>query len=246
MRSRRELIKRNITGGTSAPRSAAGGPTTGLNQRRPANRNRTGLSGNRPAQAPQAGLDQAPQPGAAKVAQPALLPWDVAAANSISASGQSRDNALTSLDSQWTQRQQHYGLEGPWADYTTNPYSQAALLQRSYDIANRSAVTGSGRMLYSGSQINARNANTRQFNEGRDQLQRAAASDFAEYQGARTRTGDEYREAVAEAEWDRVNAGVTAGPPPAGAPGPKKQKQGGKRKGQIKRNIGIGQGRRAR
>ena len=244
--NRRNQIKHNIaTGGTAAPRSAARGPTTGLGPNSRAGK--TGLAPNKPASVPSApgGLDAAPQPGAPAVAKPTLMPWDLAAQNQIAGAGKSLNDSLAGLDSQWAQRQQYYGLEGPWADYATNPYSQAALLQRSYDIANRSAITGSGYNLYSGSQVNARNANTRDFSEGRDQLQRASAEDFGRYQSSRLGAENEYRERLAEAEWDRVNAGLESPYDPAGEPGGERGKGKG-RKQRIKRNIGVGRGRVAR
>jgi hypothetical protein len=242
VQSRRSGIKRNIsTGGTAAPRSAARGPTTGLAPNGRAGK--TGLAQNEPAPAGRrGGLDAAPQPGApSAVAQPTLMPWDMAAQNQIAGAGKSLNDTLAGLDSQWAQRQQAYGLEGPWADYTTNPHSQAALLQRSYDIANRAAKTGAGYNLYSGSQVNARNFNTRGFNEGRDQLQRAAAEDFLQYQSGRTRAEDEYRESIADAEMDRINAGLAAPLDSAGAPGGGKAWSGqapkGKGAGTIKPHV---------
>lgn len=243
-----------LSGGTTAPPSAAKGPTTGLNRSRPARpAPKMGIGKNKPAPS---GLGASPQPGAAKpVQQPAPLPWDAAAANQVNASQKSLGNAEANLSSQWSQRQQYYGLDGPWADYKTNPYSQAALLQRSYDIANRSAITGSGRQLYAGSQVNARNFNTRQYSEGRNDLRLASQGDYLQFQQGLQAARDKHREAVAESEWNRVNAGLEAGPEPAPAPA----KGGGKKKGGKKKGKGgkgkpkrpkirahVGRGRKAR
>lgn len=235
--NRQKAIKKSITGGTSAPASAAQGvfPRTQLTgQWSPKGE----TQGTKYAQ----GLGAAPQPGAAPPVQPQpVMPWDVAAANSEAGAVQKRNNTLTGLDSGWLREQQEYGLEGPWADYASNPYSRASLLQRSYDNAKRGSLNTAGNQLYAGSYINAQNSNTHNFSLGRDELQKGYDTDYAQYQGGRQAAEDQYRQELAQAGWDRVNAGLQAEPEPAPVPGapaqPAKKGKPAPRKDQIKANI---------
>lgn len=228
-RNRKNVIKKNIaggrqdprTGGTQAPPGGGRGPAVG-------NRHGfyQGVAGNKGLPKPK------PQGGPASPATPSqpAMPWDVAAANSEAAALKRASNQVTGLDASWLRSQQAYGLEGPWADYKTNPYSRAALLQRSYDIARRGTTNSAGLQLYAGSYINAQNSNTHEFNLGRDELQKAyaeaQAQNIAERQGAE----DDYRESLTDAGWDRVYAGLEAEPEPAPAGKRKKKpKKKGKR-----------------
>lgn len=231
--NRQKAIKKSITGGTSAPASAAKSYTTGVGKTQVAPNPGT-LGQNRPAQ----GLSVAPQSGAPPPvqAQP-VMPWDVAAANSEADAVQGRNNALTGLGSGWLRKQQEYGLEGPWADYASNPYSRASLLQRSYDNAKRGSLNTAGNQLYAGSYVNAQNSNTHNFNLGHDELQKAYDSDYAQYQGGRQAAEDQYRSELAQAGWDRVNAGLSMEPEPAPVPGAPPAKKVAPRKAQIKANI---------
>jgi hypothetical protein len=235
--SRQKAIKKNITGGTTAPASAGQGvfPHTQLGgQWAPKGE----IKSTKYAQ----GMGAAPQPGAAAPvqAQP-VMPWDAAAANSEGAALQKRNNSLTGLDSGWLREQQDYGLEGPWADPASNPYSRAALLQRSYDNAKRGSLNTAGNQLYAGSYVNSQNSNTHNFSLGRDELQKGYDADYAQYQGGRQAAEDQYRGELAQAGWDRVNAGLSMEPEPApvpGAPGaPAKKGKPAPRKAQVKANI---------
>jgi hypothetical protein len=247
MANRKAQIAQNIraghapvSGGTTAPAGAAKSPTTGIgrNQQAP-NPGRLGQA--QPASG--GGLSAAPQPGAAAPAKPQpLLPWDVAAANSEAGAFKANANTLTGLDAGWQRTQQAYGLEGPYADAASNPYSRSALLQRSYDNAKTGSRNSAGRGIYAGSYVNAQNANTHNFNLGRDELQKSYDQNHGEYISQRQGAENALNEALAQAAWDRVNAGLSAEPEPmpgggsggGGAPAKKKQPN---RQQQIKRNI---------
>lgn len=199
------------------------------------------MPGGARAPAPQA----PPQPGGA--APGPLMPWDVAAANSEAAALTKRSNTLSGLQSNWLRTQQDFGLEGPWGDPASNPYSRSALLQRSYNDAKRGTTNSAGRRLYAGSFINNQNQNTHQFNLGRDELQKGYAEAQAQNQAEQMRAMDEYNEAIVNAGWDRVNAGLAgepesmpAGPGPGGPKGPGKKsspKTNNDRKAIIRQNI---------
>jgi hypothetical protein len=143
---------------------------------------------------------------------------------------------MAGLQSNWLRTQQEFGLEGPWADYASNPYSRAALLQRSYDGARRGTTNSAGHNLYAGSFINAQGQNTHQFDLGRDELQKGYAQQNAEYISNRQRAEDEYNEAIAQAGWDRVDAGLQTEPEPM--PGPQAARpRPQNRRQQIRQNI---------
>lgn len=176
------------------------------------------------------------------------MPWDVQSANDEAGALKRRNDTLTSLDASHLRSQQDFGLEGPWADYATNPYSQAALLQRSYDTAQRgskNSYAGQGQ-LYAGSLVNANNTNTHQFQLGRNDLQKRAAEDFARYQSERTGAEDAYNEAVSQARWGRIEAGLGEEPDasaaPAGGGGRRlaKKPQQNQRQNQIRANVSKG------
>jgi hypothetical protein len=167
------------------------------------------------------------------------MPWDVGAANSEAGALNKRNNAMAGLQSNWLRTQQEFGLEGPWADYASNPYSRAALLQRSYDSAKRGTTNSAGHNLYAGSFINAQNQNTHQFDLGRDELQKGYAQSQAEYIANQQRAEDEYNESLAQAGWDRVNAGLQAEPEPmpAGPPSRSQPRRPQNRRQAIRQNI---------
>ncbi|HET7455398.1 MAG TPA: hypothetical protein VFJ76_07755 [Solirubrobacterales bacterium] len=191
------------------------------------------------------------------------MPWDVQAANQEAGALTKRNNALAGLSSNWAHTQQEYGLEGPWADASSNPYSRAALLQRSYDSARRGTTNSAGHKLYAGSFINAQNQNTHQFDVGRNELQNAYAQAQAQNIAEKQAAENAYLEELNEAGWNRINAGLQAAPEPmpagGGGSGPgayatvpyrgKKVKIGigsaqavGGRRQQIKANISKGKG----
>lgn len=85
-----------------------------------------------------------------------------------------RTQALDGIESQRRGLGINYGLGQYGADAATNPYSRAALLQKSYDQNQRrtqNAMAASGQ-LYSGSTQNARNFNTGNYGQARDSLQK--------------------------------------------------------------------------
>lgn len=187
------------------------------------------------------GFGQSPAPQPQQQAS-GPMPWDVAAANQEAGALAKRNNTLTGLNAGWGRTQQEYGLEGPWADYASNPFSRAALLQRSYDNAKRGTLNGAGNQLYAGSYVNSQNQNTHQFSLGRNELQNAYANAQAEYISKQQEAENAYNESLAEAAWNRVNAGLQSQPEPMpAAPGPTPpapgQQPANRRRQQIRQNI---------
>lgn len=228
MNRRNQVIKQNISRGKPAPPSSgvrgSGGtsaPVEPVAQNRAVqNKPVTGVAQGRPATAP-------PQPASPGGPKMNPMPWDVQAANDEAGAIRSRDAKLVGLDAGHLRTQQAYGLEGPWADFASNPYSQAALLQRSYDNAQRGAMTGYAAQgqLYAGSLVNARNANTRGFDIDRDRLQKGYAEEGARYQAARAGAYDEAAEAISNAGWSRIEAGLEQPLEDEAAPAGKKAKK---------------------
>jgi hypothetical protein len=150
--------------------------------------------------------------------QPVASPWNAQAANSEAGALKREEDSLAGLSSQWLLTQQRYGLEGPYADYKSNPYSEAARLQRSYDNARRGTVNGAGLQLYAGSTVNHQNQNTSHFNEGRDSLEKAYAAAGAQNQAERLAAENAYAEAVDNARWEALQTQLAEKPEAATAP----------------------------
>lgn len=222
--------RRTGSGGTTAPPPKPGAPYVG-----PARGFKQGISPGRPANPKGQSAGQYAAPAAPPAAPPqAPMPWDVAASNDEAAAERKRDNAQTGLSAGWLRSEQDYGLQGPWADYKTNPYSQAALLQRQYQNAQQGTKNSyaAGGHLYSGALLRAREGNTTAFDQSRDQLVRSRDDAFAKNQAERVGADDAYNEAKGEAGWRRVNAGIAEEPDATAAPAGKK-----KRKSKIRQNI---------
>jgi len=224
------VIRRNI----SQNRPASGVPGNAFKNATMAPR-RQGLGQNRALNGPASPSGAGSPPPQQNPGQP--MPWDVGAANSEAGALNKRNNAMAGLQSGWLRSQQEFGLEGPWADYASNPYSRAALLQRSYDAARRGTTNSAGHNLYAGSFINAQNQNTHQFDLGHDELQKGYAQANAEYVANQQRAEDEYNGDIVQAGWDRVNAGLQAEPEPMAVGGPQRKRKPQNRRQQIRQNI---------
>ena len=142
------------------------------------------------------------------------MPWDIAAANDEADAQRRLSNTLTSLDAGWIGAEQEFGLAPGFNDPASNPYSRAALLQRSYNNAKSGTLNSANNQLYSGSYINAQNTNTHNFQLGSDELARARNQAYAEYIGNRQHAQDEYNEALSNAAWARIQAGLESEPEP--------------------------------
>jgi hypothetical protein len=176
------------------------------------------------------------QPTTATPGPKPVMPWDVAAANSEAVAGKRLGNSMTGLDAGWLATEQDYGLDSGFSDPASNPYSRATLLQRSYDNAKQGTLNSAGNQLYSGSYINHQNQNTFQFNRGRDELQKAYGAAHAQYIRERQEAQDAFNEEIAQAGWNRVNAGLESQPEPMPVSGGGGKSGGGRRK-KIRQNI---------
>lgn len=88
----------------------------------------------------------APGPAAAPTAQP----WDSAASNDDAASWRKYETSTGGNTSQWDIRQRQYGLDPGYS----NPYSEAALLQRQHDQGHRGVLNSANNRIYGGTTIN--------------------------------------------------------------------------------------------
>lgn len=99
---------------------------------------------------------------------------DEAYKRTVASANTNLQNTLFGLSSQREQLGINYGLGQYGGSVASNPYSRAALLQKSYDQNQRrtqNAMAASGQ-LYSGATQNARNFNTGAYSQGRDSLQK--------------------------------------------------------------------------
>ncbi len=116
----------------------------------------------------------------------------------------------------------------------SNPFSRAALLQRSYDNAKRGTTNSmaAAGQLYSGALQNAQNENARGFQQGDNALRQAFVDFFSGQESNRAAAVRTASEASVRAEGDALSAQLATTPddpgpgtPPTAAPaaaGPKK------------------------
>jgi hypothetical protein len=273
--TRRQIVNRAVqarrpanNGGTTAPRSAAGGPRTGLGQRRPA-QGRIGLGNARPAKG-QGGLGGgAPVLGGAPTPAYKPTPWNSKAEEIVNSARKKYLGENTNFDLAEQEIKQDFGLEGPrsknihgvhqfqlspgFNDYQSNPYSRAALLEKSFQNANRGTMNSRGLQLYSGSTSNQLAGNRGTYDKSHDELEKLYRDALGEVSEGRAKAAEEKAEKERQAEWERIEAAEAVEPdaeaaPPNGGDGRGKSR---KRKANNGGNRGgggpaVGRGRKAR
>ena len=110
-------------------------------------------------------------------------------------------DTLAELQNRETQTRQEYGLDDP-----TNPYSRAALLQKTYENRNRGTVNSMAArgQLYAGATQNALNSNRGAYDQDYDLLRRAQDSTLAEIIAGRRRAATTKEGLMGEAEEARL------------------------------------------
>jgi hypothetical protein len=179
------------------------------------------------AGAPAAGTGPAPQ-----VENITALPPDATYEQQIGALGRSRDDTLAQLAGQRTSTLADYGynasfdgsggVTGLTVD-PNNPYSKAALLQKSYENAKRGTTTGLAAQghLYSSSMTNEQNNNDTGYSTSKDNLEKNLGSILASILGQERATRTAYETDAAGAYGDRVgraSSNPTYSPTGTGAP----------------------------
>lgn len=236
-------------------RAAGGYNPPGRGWMNPAGGAATGLGQSHPAQRPAAGEAAGPpSPPPPPTVTPS--PWTAQAANSEAGALKREQDTLAGLSSQWTLEQQRYGLEGPYADFKANPYSEAAKLQRTYDQAklgstNSQAAAGH---LYSGHLVQRQLGNDYSFGQGRNALEMGYAQAGARNTSEKQAAENAYIEAVNNARWEALMAAMQEAPEAAAAPAPSAPAGGGGGGGgggsyaktKSGKKYGVGKGRPAR
>jgi hypothetical protein len=225
---------RTANGGTAAPKSAAKSQTTGLG-------NNTAINPAHPNYVPRPAPKQPQTPPAAAPAPAppkpyAAAPWDSAEQFSNANADTKYNNALLNAGYKKSAYETEYGLDPGYNDYKANPYSRAALLEQTYQRANRATGTslGAAGQLYSGASQNAETYNREHNSQERNSLEsayrRALQGVTEEEAGALTTREDEKQAAKwkaielagnAELEPEASPAGNSGGGP--GSAGPTKK-----------------------
>lgn len=111
------------------------------------------------------------------------------------------------LDDQERQLGAGYGMGQYGGDIASNPYSRAALLQRSYNQGQRASTNtlASRGQLYSGAASNAFTANRGNFAQAQDALQRDYAARMGQIEGRRQDAANAFSDANEAANRDAVN-----------------------------------------
>lgn len=236
---RRRIISRarTATGGTQAPRQAAG-RRMGVGPGRPVHRPRLGLAQAKPPSPAGGGGPTAA--GAAPVHAP--TPWSARGAQLRSDALRSYLTSSTNLDLAKTTAEQDFGLAGPYADAKTNPNSRAALLEQSFRNANRGTMNTAGYQLYSGSTGNQLYGNRIGYGRDRDQLAKLYRDTLGGIEKERTEAADKKAREEADAAWEETRDAEDEPLDPEAAPA-----GGGRRRRRRRpRGPGVGRGRKAR
>lgn len=229
------------TGGTSAPKGSNKGPTTGLSG---AQKSGWAVAPNKPVSGP---TKPGATGGAAATQTP--MPWDSAYELSVGGSNTKYNNSLINIAARRNLLKQEYGIDAGYNDYQANPYSRAALLEQTFQRANRASQTsyGSAGQLYAGSLQNQMSYN--RDNRGREDnaMQSAYQSALQDLIDAETTAGDLRNSEIGDAGWKRIEAASNADlePVPDGGKGKSKGNTGAgtyKVKGKKNGIIGLGGG----
>jgi len=179
----------------------------------------------------------------------APTPWNSKAEQIVAGARKSYLDASGNFDLAEQTAKQDFGLDPGFNDYKSNPYSRAALLEQSYQNANRGTMNNAGLQLYSGSTSNALGANRGVYSQNRDELAKTYRDALGEITAGRTKAAEEKAEREREAEWERIAGAEGAELDPQTAPGGgggKKGKPKSKPKGGGGKGPGLAPRRKAR
>ena len=137
--------------------------------------------------------------------------------------GTRRDNAYADITQDAGRHMTEYGYTGqdtnndgiPDSGFQVdpnNPFSRAALLQRSYDQAQRGTTNSMAAQgqLYSGALQNALNEDRFQFDRGTDQNMKAFDRGLTEFMRGRRDAGQNFEEGVSNIDWEALVQALAA------------------------------------
>lgn len=256
--TRRQIVSQAIqarkpahNGGTTAPRSIGKGPRVGPGKRARIPQWRPGgpITGPiRPGKTRYTPGTHPSTPGSpAAPANAAPTPWNTKAEEIVNAARRNYLGENTNFDLAERAAKQDFGLDRGFNDYKANPYSRAALLEQSYQNANRGTVNSRGLQLYSGSTSNVLGSNRSTYDSNRDQLAKAYRDALGEISTGRAKSAQEKAEREREAESERITAAEAQEPdaeaaPPGEGGGGGGGGGGGKKKKQPKQKPKPGPG----
>jgi hypothetical protein len=182
---------------------------------------------NKPANAPRTAAPTTAQAAPASPYAPA--PWNSAYEQSVANARAKFNSANTGLDYQKTREDQEYGLTPGFNDYQSNPYSRAALLEQSYQRADRGSTNSyaASGQLYAGSLQNSLGVNRGNYGQGRDSLEKAYRDALQEITQKRLAAQNEENEEISNADWKRIEAAENAELEPETSPEPSASSGGG-------------------
>jgi hypothetical protein len=159
---------------------------------------------------------QAKETKAAGVTQAAApyapAPWNTAEQLSDAGAEAKYNNALLNAGYKKQAYETEYGLDPGYNDYKANPYSRAALLEQTFQRANRAGTTslGAAGQLYSGASQNAETYNREHNAQERNSLEsayRKALQGVTEEEAGALASREEEK---AAAKWKGVEAASNA------------------------------------
>lgn len=144
------------------------------------------------------------------------LPFNAEYDTTVSGLARNRNVALQNNAYERQQTQANYGFDNPLA----NPYSKAALLQRSYDQFNKGAINGAAAsgQLYSGSTQTGLDEGLFNFGQEYNAQQSAYQNDLRGLTDADLAANTEYNDGLQNAEAKRLADALSTDVAPGAAP----------------------------
>lgn len=133
--------------------------------------------------------------------QTSVLPWDARYESEVARANATRNNALSGLTRQRQATEQSYGYND-----SSNPFSQARMLQQSYETTRNQSLNSMARsgQLYSGALQNRRSLDRQNFNQADDALRRAYDSAIQDNNAGQMQAEQDRLDTVREAETSRL------------------------------------------
>lgn len=153
-------------------------------------------------------------------AQPVSQPFNARYDTSMAGLGRDRDLATSNLDYNQQRVTQDYGFDDP-----SNPFSRAALLERTYQqqrSGTLNSYAGAGQ-LYSGALTRARDADRFNYEQGRGALRGSYDETLRDLAVRRLEAQNTYQSGAEGAEAQRLEDSINERPEPGSVPKPPKK-----------------------
>ena len=138
------------------------------------------------------------------------MPWDAQAQREATGLRNEAGDTSATLAARYNRAQQELGF-GAGA---SNPYSQAAQLQKGFEANKRGITNTAGANLYAGSTVNAQSAARSQYDTGQKKLEDSYAEAQSAYNRGQARTQRDLAQGEAQIKEGAIGRAVASEPQP--------------------------------